>query len=264
MTGIQDPIRPSDFRPVACETLARLGGANDGGYVVPLEAVKAAGALLSFGLSYDWSFERDFKKLNAGAIVHCYDHTVSLSTALEHSIGQLSRFVARRKASRLWNVLTWIDYLLFFRVDRIHFRQRLWRDNQGGSATVDDAFGRLPPGCQVFVKMDVEGSEYRVLDDLLRHSRNIVAIAIEFHDVDILAEKFVLLGEQSKRDIHIVHLHGNTNCGMTPSNFPNAPEITFLSKRFFASPPPPSRLNYPVPGLDSPNKVGVPDLALEL
>jgi hypothetical protein len=240
-----------------------MGSANDGGYVVPLDAVKAAGALLSFGLSHNWSFERAFKALNAGAIVHCYDHTVSLRTAFGYSIGQLPRFVVRRKASALRKTLTWIDYLLFFRDDRTHFKQRLWRDDQGGSATVDDAFGRLPPECQVFVKMDIEGGEYRVLEDLLSHSRNIVAIAIEFHDVDILPEQFAALVGKIKRDFYIVHFHGNNMGGVTPSNFPIAPEITFLHKRFFSSPPPPSRLKYPIPGLDSPNYPGLPDFTFE-
>jgi hypothetical protein len=50
-TGISGPIRLSDFHPVACETLVRLGNQNDGGYVIPLNAVTAANALLSFGLS---------------------------------------------------------------------------------------------------------------------------------------------------------------------------------------------------------------------
>src|SRR5260370_10494537 len=77
-SGIGGPIRLSDFQPVACEALARIGSANDGGYVVPLDAVMAARALVSFGLSHDWTFERDFKKYNADAIIHCYDHTVSL------------------------------------------------------------------------------------------------------------------------------------------------------------------------------------------
>ena len=262
-SGIGDPIPLSDFQPVASETLTRIGGSNDGGYVVPLQAVKVADALLSFGLSHDWSFERDFKRHNAGAVVHCYDHTVSLRTAFEYSIGQLPRFVMQGKTSSLFKAFTWIDYLLFFRGDRTHFKQRLWRDHQSGSATVDDAFNRLPSQCQAFVKMDIEGGEYRVLEDLLGHSRNVVAIAIEFHDVDILAERFAALVEKIKRDFYIVHFHGNNMGGVTPSNFPIAPEITFLHKRFFSSPPPPSHLKYPIPGLDSPNYAGLPDFTFE-
>jgi len=262
-SGTGDPIRLSDLHPVVCEQLARIGSANDGGYVVPLSAVKAAGALLSFGLSHDWTFERDFKKHNAGAVIHCYDHTVSLRTAFEYSIGQLMRFVLQFRTRALRKTLTWIDYIFFFRGDKIHFRQRIWRDNQDNSATVEDAFGRLPAACRVFVKIDIEGSEYRILDDVLRHSQDIVSIAIEFHDVDILSERFNDLVAKIKHDFYIVHIHGNNMGGTTPSGFPIAPEITFLNKRFFSSPPPPSRLKYPLPQLDQPNNPRLPEFTFD-
>jgi hypothetical protein len=258
-----DPVQVSGFRPVACEQLARIGSANDGGYVVPLDAVTAATALLSLGLSHDWTFERDFKKHNADAVIHCYDHTVSLRTTFEYSIGQLLRFILQFRTRALRKAFAWIDYLFFFRGDTIHFRQRIWRDNQDNSATVDDAFGRLPAGCAVFVKIDIEGSEYRILDDLLRHSANIISITMEFHDVDILSERFNSLVEKIKRDFYIVHIHGNNMGGATPSGFPIAPEITFLNKRFFSSPPPPSHLTYPLPQLDQPNNPRLPEFTFE-
>jgi hypothetical protein len=260
---IGDPVLLADFHPVACESLTRIGSANDGGYIVPLSAVKAADALVSFGLSHDWTFERDFKRHNFNAIVHCYDHTVSLRTAFEYSMGQLLRFLLKFRPSALLKTFTWIDYIVFFRADKIHFRQRIWRDKQNNSATIEDVFRRLPTECQVFVKMDIEGGEYRVLDDLLRHSKNIVSIAIEFHDVDILPNLFNSLVKKIKRDFYIVHIHGNNMGGMAPFNFPIAPEITFLNKRFFNSTPSPSRLKYPVPGLDRPNNPRLPDFAFE-
>jgi hypothetical protein len=262
-SGTGDPVQLSDFHPVACERLARIGSANDGGYVVPLDAISAANALLSFGLSHDWTFERDFKKHNVEAVVHCYDHTVSLRTAFEYSIGQLLRFVLQFRTRALRKAFTWIDYIFFFRGDKIHFRQRLWRDNQDNSATVEDAFGRLPAACRVFVKIDIEGSEYRILDDVLRHSHDIVSIAIEFHDVDILSERFNDLVAKIKHDFYIVHIHGNNMGGTTPSGFPIAPEITFLNKRFFSSPPPPSRLKYPLPQLDQPNNPRLPEFTFD-
>lgn len=260
---IGDPIQLSDLRPVACESLARVGNRNDGGYVVPVEAVTTADALLSFGLSHNWTFERDFKNRNPGAIVHCYDHTVSLRTTLLYSLGQLVRFIVRFKGHYLRRACTWIDYLLFFQSDKVHFRQRIWRDRQDNSVTIDDAFGRLPANCQTFVKMDIEGSEYRVLDDLLGHSGSIVALAVEFHDVDIVAGLFNSLIKKIKRDFFIVHIHGNNLGGVTPFSFPIAPEITFLNKRFFKSDPPPSDRKYPVPGLDRPNYPELPEFAFE-
>ena len=256
-------VQLSDFRPVACQSLARVGGPDDGGYVVPLDAVKAAGALISFGLSHNWTFERNFTRHNANAIIHCYDHTVSLSSAFEYSIGQLLRFFVRPMRRSLVKAFTWIDYIDFFRANRTHFRQRVWRDNQMHSATIEDVFNRLPANCPVFVKMDIEGAEYRVLDDLLRHSKNIVAMVVEFHDVDILPKLFNSLVEKIKRDFYIVHIHSNNMGGIAPFNFPIVPEITFLNKSFFKSVPPSSDLKYPVPGLDRPNQPALADFTFE-
>ena len=258
-----DAVHLSDFRPVECASLVRIGGPNDGGYVVPLDAVTAADALLSFGLAHNWTFERDFGRHNPRALIHCYDHTVSARTAVEHSIGQLFRFLARWNVNHLRQVFTWLDYPLFFRGRNVHFKQRIWLDRQYDSATVDDAFARLPEGAQVFAKVDVEGSEYRIMDDLLRHAPNIVALAIEFHDVDILPERFNALIEAIKRDFHIVHFHANNMGGLTPFHFPGAPEITFLNKRFFNAAPLPSQKTYPIAGLDAPNQPRFPDYKYE-
>ncbi|MBV9564981.1 MAG: hypothetical protein JOY90_31720 [Bradyrhizobium sp.] len=258
-----DAVQLSDFRPVTCGSLARVGGPYDGGYVVPLNAVTSADALLSLGLSHNWSFERDFRKHNPRAVIHCYDHTVSLRTAAAYSVGQLARFLARFTPHHLREALAWIDYLMFFRGDKVHFRQRIWHDRQNDSATIDDAFARLPASCQVFVKIDIENSEYRVLDDLLRRADCIVALAIEFHDVDIWPERFTSLVEKIKRDFYIVHFHANNMGGLAPFHFPIAPEITFLNKRFFDTVPAPSRLQYPDPELDRPNLPRWPDYQLE-
>lgn len=230
---------------------------------MPLEAITAASALISFGLAHDWRFERDFKKRNPEAAIHCYDHTVSQLTAFQYSIGQFLRFLIRLKTRYLWKSFAWIDYLVFFRNDRIHFRQRVWRDRQDNSVTVDDVFSRLPKDSQVFVKMDIEGSEYRILNDLLRHSQRIVALAVEFHDVDILPELFNSMVEKIKDDFHIVHIHSNNFGGLAPFNFPIAPEISFLGKRFFESPPVPSPMKYPLRGLDAPNYPDHPDFVFE-
>jgi hypothetical protein len=260
---IGDPISLSDFHPVQCETLARVGSPNDGGYVVPLDAIKAAHALVSFGLSHDWTFERDFKRLNGDAIIHCYDHTVSLGTAFQFSIGQLLRFILLFRTRALRKIFTWIDYELFFRSEGTHFKQKISPDNRDNGATIDDVFGRLPVACPVFVKMDIEGSEYLVLDDLLQHSGSIVAMAIEFHDVDTRPDLFNSLVEKIKRDFYIVHIHGNNMGGLARFNFPKAPEITFLCKRFFNSVPSPSCSKYPIPGLDRPNNPRLPEFAFE-
>ena len=58
-----------------CE-LIRLGQKNDGGYAIPKKSLENSKFVFGFGLSDDWSFEKDFKKLS-GAKVICYDLSVN-------------------------------------------------------------------------------------------------------------------------------------------------------------------------------------------
>ncbi len=57
-------ILPSWLNPLKFEDLVRLGNTNDGGYVVRKQDINDAGNLISLGISFDWSFEKEFKKQN--------------------------------------------------------------------------------------------------------------------------------------------------------------------------------------------------------
>ena len=51
---------PSSFRPDGTYDLVRLGKDHDGGYLVEAQSLRQTARLLAFGLSDDWSFEKDF------------------------------------------------------------------------------------------------------------------------------------------------------------------------------------------------------------
>lgn len=258
-----DPTQLDAIWPVACNDLIRLGSAYDGGYVIPLRALNAANALLSFGLSHDWNFEREFGRRKPDAAIHCYDHTISFLSACQYSIRQVARAFIRRDFRHPRRSVAWADYLAFFHGNRKHFQERAWFKTEDGSVSASDSVARLPKDAQIFVKMDIEGSEYRVLPGLLDHSDRIVALAVEFHDIDLLSERFNALIKEIKQHFYVVHVHGNNMGGTTPSNFPIALEITFLNKRLFAEPPAPSQASYPLQNLDRPNHPGLPDYAFE-
>ena len=59
-----------------CE-LIRLGRKNDGGYLVPKKSLAKTKIVFGFGLSDDWSFEEDFKRLSEAKII-CFDRSVNL------------------------------------------------------------------------------------------------------------------------------------------------------------------------------------------
>ena len=55
--------------------------------------------------------------------------------------------------------------------------------------------------------MDIEGSEDRVLDDLLKHSSNISGLVVEFHDVDLHQER--ILDFMKEFPLTLIHIHSN-------------------------------------------------------
>ena len=57
----------------------------------------------------------------------------------------------------------------------------------------------------IFIKMDIEGSEYRLLDDILKYASDISGLVIEFHDVDLHQER--ILNFIQKLPLTLVHIH---------------------------------------------------------
>ena len=77
-------------------------------------------------------------------------------------------------------------------------------------------------------------------------------MTIEIHESISCPALFNALIEKIKQDFYIVHIHGNNMGGTTPFHFRNAPELTFLNKRFFSSPPSSSSSEIPGPAFDNP------------
>ena len=63
---------PKEFKLVAKFELLRFGKNNDGGYLIEQESLKKANSLLSFGMGYDWSFEKDFFNYKKKILIFMY------------------------------------------------------------------------------------------------------------------------------------------------------------------------------------------------
>ena len=55
---------PDYFKPINFDDLQRIGKPNDGGYVVRKQDIIDTEHLISLGISFDWSFEKEFYKKN--------------------------------------------------------------------------------------------------------------------------------------------------------------------------------------------------------
>ena len=131
-----------------------------------------------------------------------------------------------------------------------------------------DAEGTLATASRpmLFVKMDIEGAEYRVLPTLLADAARITGIAIEFHNTDLLWERLYEQLQLLLQHFVVVHAHGNNFVRPTAgSTLPRALEVTFANRSLITA----RELDvindrtYPLVGLDHPNNPGRADLALD-
>ena len=80
----------------------------------------------------------------------------------------------------------------------------------------------------LFFKIDIEGSEYRILDELIKIKDKITGIIIEFHDVDLHVtkiENFI-----NNIGLKLIHIHPNNFGGLDRFGNPNLIELTFEKK----------------------------------
>jgi hypothetical protein len=179
--------------PIAVPDLIRLGGLMDGGYLVPQTAVNHAQGLLSFGLGDDFSFDQDWHVLKSADPIHMYDASVKYES-LSISVNPGARGHIDLKA----------EYQQFFQGNRKHWEEFIGPNN---FVQALDCIGVD----QVFIKMDIEGSEYPLIDLFVEHHKRIVGIAMEWHHCANRNSKWREAVEKLQQHYDIVHLHGNNH-----------------------------------------------------
>ncbi|MEP6495483.1 MAG: hypothetical protein ABJF01_22540 [bacterium] len=265
-------VDPKLLRPTECCELGRLGSAHDGGYVVPLDAIRTASTMLSFGLSDDWTFERDAVRLNPTLRVIAFDHSIGprryVGAALSSAVSVPLRFLSfnpRGAASSFRRFRRALDYFRFFRRHVTHRRKRIWYNTSRSSAAIADVIreaGQQP--LSVFAKIDIEGTEYRILPYIADQAQLFTGLVIEFHDTDICSEQFNATMTRLRESFEVVHVHGNNHADLSVDGvLPLTLELSFLNKRL-AKDPRPYEGPLPRPGLDAPNNEKASDFVLRL
>lgn len=246
--------------PVAVDDLIRIGGDHDGGYVIPSALLSNADVLISMGLGYSWRFEQEARALNPRLRVQVYDHTVSERLyARQFAADVVGVFVGQGVQGMVRRYRRLRDYRRFFGSEATHYRERINDRRDKVSVDIATVFERAGSG-SAFVKMDIEGSEYRVLEDVLAYADRILGLAVEFHDVGPLRPVFERIMSAVQKRFEIVHLHANNFVPLYRDGFPDALEITFGRKDLCQ--PGERRRALPLPGLDQPNDPNAPEFNL--
>jgi hypothetical protein len=218
---------------VDTDDLIRIGSKNDGGYVVPESCVLRSDALISCGLGTNWDFELQFHALNKSSAIYCYDHTVGDKIILLNSIIAVFRLLAGRApfADFLGSINTVRGWRELNRIANCFQRRIVTRKNMDIDVTVDDVFNRVGDRKHVFLKMDIEGSEYGALIQVIKYADVLDCMVVEFHDTEALRLTFESVISKVRTHFEIVHIHGNNYTGVGEDGLPESLEITFLSKR---------------------------------
>jgi hypothetical protein len=247
------PAGLSFLAPSVIEGLIRVGKLNDGGYVLPAASVDEADFLISLGISDDWSFETHFRQLYPRVQIHAYDHTVSQQALWASMIRGLLKMpigmTSYENFSQRYTLL--VSYNNFFAGTVQHFKERVTCEPRlAYDVTMEKVFKRASSS-RLFLKIDIEGSEYEIVDDLVKHSDNVVALVIEFHNTGLLLPAFVNAMKALQERYEVVHLHANNFGSIGPDNLPEALEVTFVRKSGRTSQI--KKTNLPIPVLDYPN-----------
>ena len=123
------------------------------------------------------------------------------------------------------------------------------------SMTLDQVF-QLSKSDHNFLKIDIEGSEYEILNDILRYQEKITGIAIEFHDCRLNLDK--ISNFIKSLSLELVHIHANNYDLDHEEIIPNTLEITFSR-----SPVGISKFKNLPHKLDNPNRSKSPEINLK-
>ena len=218
---------PAFLWPNVCDDLHRLGRDFDGGYLVSQRDVLGSDFLLSCGIFDDWSFERDFlKSREESTPLVAFDPTVGAGFFWGRVRSSLPRLAKPQMLYR--DLKTLVDYYRFFSgPQRRHIKSLVGAPHFQNSVSIADFIDSEFSGLNGFCKIDVEGSEYRLFDELVEVKEKITGLAIELHDIDLhldRIERFL-----TDMDMTVIHCHPNNYGGLTTEGLPLVIELTLSS-----------------------------------
>ena len=249
---------PIFLKPKFKTDLIRLGKNNDGGYSISKLALKDTSILYSFGLSDDWSFEKQFRK-KFGAKIICFDPSVTPIFWFKRFIKDLIQlFLLKESIKNITNrFFTYFHYKFFFNnLEKMHVKFFFAPIGQSGVNTNNSDIIDMNTILQkwgsenYFIKIDIEGNEYRILDQIIKYQDQLTGLVIEFHNCDLMFEKIKLF--IVKLNLDLVHIHVNNFGILTKEGFPTVLELTFSPKKY-NSKRSENDNNFPKRSIDQPN-----------
>jgi len=232
----------SHFRPKKSYELIRVGPKEIGGFIFEKIAFEKCDILLSFGIASDISCEIDFfKKKNVK--IHCYDHTISRRSwntdiFIKSIFLIISTLMLKFNKTRYYHlgIKNLFQIINFYNNKKVKFFFEAVGYGKYGVSfkkTISRASSR-----NICLKINIEHSEYRILDEIIKYKNKIGCLVIEFHDIDIhkhLVEKFI-----KKLEFTLVHV-AVSGADYSGKNIPSAITVALSKYKKITS----NSANYP-------------------
>ena len=252
--GVTDLSKFKGIRPVYFPGLKRYGNLGDGGYVIPEGILARTNTLLSFGISEDWSFESDLALNFPNLEIFAYDFTVDKKRFRRHFITQIRKFATFNGSAKKVKE-NWLKYRGFIKFCSMATFSKSRLRNRIDDKSIDVTLTNLFKGFQsknLGLKIDIEGDEYRVIDEICSHENQILWIAFEFHYTDHLRLVFNDSMAKLQKHFYIAHFHANNCVGLSNDGLPESIELTLINKSINPDLGTAPR-EYPLTGIDYPN-----------
>ena len=241
-----------------------MGRNYDGGYVISESLMKQSDILLSFGINDDWSFEKDFYK-KSGVGCCGFDFSVDRDVFRKRGLEQIRFFFGDLLKRRKINLSRWTaarhqfglhkDFGAFFKKNRF-FSYGIDNRTHGQFKKLDDILQEhLGPGDNIFLKIDIEGYEFTILEDILRNKRRFHGLAMEIHGIHNEELNFNGFIAKLQQEYFIYHVHANNYGSLqNKGGMPEVIEISCIRKDLAGTPVfYPDLSHLPIEGLDFPN-----------
>ena len=243
-------------------SLMRVGPKHDGGYVIHKKTLKYTNHILTLGLNDDWSFEENFLKYKKNIKVTAYDHTINFKFWFLRFLKDLIHFLLLKKLrlKKIKDIFKYFSYLIFFSKHK-HIKKKIGKFNQ--DLNLDKIFRNDFKDYSVLLKIDIEGSEYEIINEVKKFAHKLNTLIVEFHDVQNKNNlKRIKSFINSNKNIKLIHLHGNNFAKKDRKGNPTCIEATFVNDRVIKVKKSLTKFSYPLKGLDYPNHKRRKDISL--
>ena len=208
---------PKELLPKSQFDLIRLGEDNDGGYLICQNAYKESKFLIGLGINDDWSFEESFQKEFIG-----FDDQLSFKFLLK-------KFLMNIIMLRLSKIIPSLLKIKYYLNNRKSFIKKTINSFDNKKFNFISLNSIISNYCNlnrdIFLKVDIEGAEYRILEQIIQNENKLSGLVIEFHNIDLHLDR--IKNFINTFSLKLVHIHGNNFSKTNSINDPYTIELTF-------------------------------------